>query len=480
MSKIKRRLFLYFTNVSLFLAGTAFLVFVTFLLLYHVIQDEKDIRTQGEMIQEYVKTNFHDSSDIHKLSSYMAALDYSTPMEIFFIQGRGEDFSCSCGCGCIPFEREPSSEILQFSKPVFESGEYTFVRQSSPRHFFLYYAGIPVPIENRTAAVIILQNETKFAITLFFYPVLLLFICILVTLPFSSVFSSRMATAFLLPLQQIMQTVTELTKGNYDARTQVVDSTEIGSLARETDFLAVKLAEAQERTNNRAREQKEFFATISHELRTPVAVICSYSAALKDGVLPENRRNEYYEQLYSESLSLKRLVNDMLELSRLESSDFSIEMNPVDIGMILEDTVRSSSLLASQKQLKIVYNSPGEEIMTIGDYGRLKQMFMIVIDNAMKYSEAGQNIKIIAQKLEGQYRISIQDEGPGLTEEEQERVFQRFYSTSDNGSGLGMVIMKNIAKRHNIDVSLLSSPGVGTTVTFLIPDVNGYSFSGQD
>lgn len=480
MSKIKRRLFLYFTKVSLFLAGTTFLVFVAFLMLYHIIQDEKAIRTQGDMIQEYIKTQFHDSSDIHKLSSYMAVLDYSTPMEIYFIQGEDEDFSCSCGCGCIPFEREPTSDILQFSKPIFKNGEYTFVRQSSPKHFFLYNAGIPVPLENRIAAVIILQNETKFSISLFFYPIMLLFICILITLPFSFAFSSRMATEFLSPLQKIMQTVTELTKGNYGTRTHVVDSTEIGSLARETDYLAFKLAEAKERTNNRAREQKEFFATISHELRTPVAVICSYSAALKDGILPETRLNEYYEQLFSESLSLKRLVNDMLELSRLESSDFSIEMHPVDIGMILEDSVRTSSLLATQKQLKIIYDSPGEELMTSGDYGRLKQMFMIVIDNAIKYSDAGKEIKNDAEKLDRQYKISIQDEGPGLTEKEQEMIFKRFYSTSDSGSGLGMAIMKNIAKRHNIEVFLQSSPGVGTTVTFMIPDTELCGSSGQD
>lgn len=470
MTKMNRRLFRYFTRVFLVFAGTTFLAFIIFMLLYHIFQDEKEMRVQAEKIRGFTHEHLQNSSDVHEMEAYIRALNHVLMMDTYFIKGEGEEFVCACGCGCkLSDQPEAPSDVRSFADAVFKDGEYTFIRKGSLAHPFLYYAGLPVVLENRVAAVIVLRNETGFTMNLCFIPILLLICYVAIAMPISFFFSSRMTELFLLPIHKIVGTVKELAGGNYQARTQVEDSTEIGILADATDYLAGKLAEAQENQERHAQMQKEFFATISHELRTPVSVIRSYAEALIDGIIPENRLKDYYGQIFSEILSLQRFVDDMLEFSRLETNDFKIEMEPVDVGVILEDAIRSASLIASRKQINIRFHNPGEEIIMQGDYGRLKQMFLIVIDNAIKYSDSGTDILINTMKRGKQYEVSIHDEGQGIREEELELVFTRFYSTSDNGSGLGLAIMKSIAKRHGIEVTLESSPGNGTTITFLFP-----------
>lgn len=181
---------------------------------------------------------------------------------------------------------------------------------------------------------------------------------------------------------------------------------------------------------------------------------------------------DYQNQILTETVSLQRLINDMLELSRLENEDFPIEKDTMNLYEALEDSIRSVRLLANDHNIEIEYSRKGEEWLIDGDYGRIRQMFIIVLENAVKYSKNDTKIQIEVYEKERECFVSVQDEGCGISKEDQEMIFEKFYRTSDmkkTGTGLGLVIMKNIAKRHDIDFRLTSEVGKGTKILFIIP-----------
>ena len=223
--------------------------------------------------------------------------------------------------------------------------------------------------------------------------------------------------------------------------------------------------------------QKDYIANLSHELRTPVTVIRSSMEALYDGMVPEKKVKEYQKQMLSETISLQRLINDMLELSRLENKDFPISRELLDLRTVLEDASRSVRMLAREKRIQVNLAIPEEELPFEDDYGRLKQMFLAVFDNSVKYSEPDKTIQVQITVKSDDYYIVIEDEGCGIARDKIPNIFDKFYRLSKEsvpGTGLGMVIVKSIADRHQIDIRIQSEEGKGTKITFIVPVYKSY------
>ena len=166
---------------------------------------------------------------------------------------------------------------------------------------------------------------------------------------------------------------------------------------------------------------------------------------------------------------MERLVNDLLELSRLQNTDFRIKMQELNICDVLKDSVRSASNLARQKNINIEFSLDRDVFITNGDYGRLRQMFLTIIDNAIKFSYENKSIYITLKDN----RIIIKDEGIGILKEDLPYIFDRYYSVKSDenktGTGLGLTIAKQIALRHNIELFAESRLNEGTGFVFVIP-----------
>lgn len=213
--------------------------------------------------------------------------------------------------------------------------------------------------------------------------------------------------------------------------------------------------------------RRDFVANISHELRTPVTVIRGSLEALRDKVVTDPEQvKDYYRQMLNESIFLQRLVDDLLDLSRLQNTDFKMEMQELSLCDVLDDVVRSARNIASGKRIEILYEQDASPCKTTGDYGRLRQMLMIVIDNAIKFSSEQGRVSISLKDRV----ISVRDQGAGISQEDLPYIFERFYKskseTNKNGTGLGLSIAKQIADRHNIRFSVSSSPAEGTEFRF--------------
>lgn len=219
--------------------------------------------------------------------------------------------------------------------------------------------------------------------------------------------------------------------------------------------------------------RKDFIANVSHEFRTPLTVIKGSIEALNDGAIEKKEDIErYYSRILSETKILQRLVGDLLELSRLQSGKISVNEEKVHIPSLLSDVTKSMQTIAVKKQISIEY-SPIEAVPPVlGDYDRLRQLFTIFIDNAIKYSPEKTKISIeIAVK--GTLEIKIADKGYGISEEELPYVWERFYKTDksreSNGTGLGLSIAKHLIQLHGGNVTMQSRLGEGTTVTVYLP-----------
>lgn len=218
--------------------------------------------------------------------------------------------------------------------------------------------------------------------------------------------------------------------------------------------------------------RRNFVANISHELKTPLTVLRGSLEALTDHIVTEPMKiEEYHQQMLNETLYLQRLVGDLLDLSKLQNADFVIEKENISLPEVLHEVVKSLSSIASAKNTKIMLQIDNTEYSLYGDYGRIRQMLMIILDNAIKFSPAESPVEV---SLHGN-ELSIRDHGCGISEEELPHIFERFYKSrseqNKTGTGLGLAIAKQIADRHDIQLLVKSEQGNGTVFNFLLPDI---------
>lgn len=277
---------------------------------------------------------------------------------------------------------------------------------------------------------------------------------------------------FTCPLSRMKTTALALADGNYEAKTGVSSTDEIGQLAETLDILAQRLRAVEVERENLDRSRDRFVTDVSHELRTPVAVLRGSIELLRDGAV--NRPDEvleYYNQMLNESRHLERLVNDLLELSRLQDAGFQLCKEEINLCNVVSDAVRAIRPAAQAKHIVIEATVPKMECLLSGDYGRIRQLLFILLDNAVKFSPEGGAIQINLAKTEG-CTLSVTDHGVGIPQEDLPHIFDRFYKTNSkenkNGTGLGLAIASEIVKRHNARISAQNGED-GTSFQVVFP-----------
>lgn len=229
---------------------------------------------------------------------------------------------------------------------------------------------------------------------------LIVFAClfgILVAFGMASLFTRRL-TGPILNLSTVAQ---KLAGGDYTVQAEVHGRDEIAELGNVMNVLSKRLGENETAQKNMEQMRLDFFANVSHELRTPITVIRGYTETLADGVVTEQDKvQRYYDRMLAECKSMERLVADLLVLSKMQNPDFKIEKEPVDLIQILDDIVRGQMIRAGQKCIGLIFDKDSlEYCMLPGDYDRLKQMFVVIIDNAIKFTDSGKNVTVTIRRL---------------------------------------------------------------------------------
>ncbi|MDQ0924867.1 two-component system sensor histidine kinase SenX3 [Pseudarthrobacter sp. W1I19] len=237
---------------------------------------------------------------------------------------------------------------------------------------------------------------------------------------------------------------------------------------------------ADDRTEITRTEEirNDFVANVSHELKTPVGAISLLAEALESSADDEEAVRRFAKRMHKESGRLAALVQDIIELSRLQGASVTQEGGPIDVNAVIAEAVDRSQLPAESKNIRIVVGGR-TEANVFGDQDLLVTALRNLIDNAIRYSPANTRVGIGVRSRDGLVSISVTDQGEGLSAEDQERVFERFYrvdaarSRHTGGTGLGLSIVKHVASNHGGEVTLWSQPGQGSTFTLRLPEMEG-------
>jgi signal transduction histidine kinase len=275
-----------------------------------------------------------------------------------------------------------------------------------------------------------------------------------------------LSLSFSKPLNQMALMATELSDGNLSVRNDIKQEDEVGQLADNLNSLAVKLQQSDLQREQLNQIRKDFMATVSHELKTPLTVLQGSLEALMEKIAIEpDQINRYYKQMHDETMALSRLTNDLLELTRLSSADFTIEKKPIALIDPLHSALESAKIRGMAKNIR--WDIQLSELpKVIADEGRIRQMILILLDNAIKFSKQEGLITVIAENT----KIVICDHGQGIDPTDMPYIFDRFYRNKDAGyagSGLGLAIADQIAKRHDISIEVSSEPNVQTCFTMI-------------
>jgi signal transduction histidine kinase len=235
-----------------------------------------------------------------------------------------------------------------------------------------------------------------------------------------------------------------------------------------------ELREANERLRRLDSVRSRFLADISHELRTPITVLRGEAeVTLRGADKPAAEYRETLSMIVRLAGELGRLVNDLLTLARSEAGEVEIERQKINLNEVLEVAGYEAKMLARQRNVKLNISLPEEAFPLIGDAQRLKQLFICLLDNAIKHSPAQAEITIVLHRINGACQVEITDRGPGIPEAELPHLFNRFYRGSGGGTttgnGLGLPIARWITKAHDGQISLRNREGGGITVVIRLP-----------
>ena len=219
----------------------------------------------------------------------------------------------------------------------------------------------------------------------------------------------------------------------------------------------------------RERLRREFSANVSHELKTPLTSISGFAELMKEGLVPPEKIPEFSGDIYKESLRLIGLVNDIIQLSRLDENSTQFQRAPVDLYDLCAQSLEQLSPVAARQSVTLALTGEHAEIEGVEQL--LKEMIYNLLDNAIKYNVPGGSVTASVRKSAGRTILSVADTGIGIPYAHQPRVFERFYrvdkshSKEVGGTGLGLSIVRHAAQYHGARLELKSQPGKGTTIT---------------
>ncbi len=312
-----------------------------------------------------------------------------------------------------------------------------------------------------------------------------------VALVLSMLLAILIARSVARPLRQMARVAEAIAAGDYDQKLDIKGPEEVGILAESLEVMARQVKASQQ-------AMRDLVANVSHDLKTPLTSIQGFAQALLEGATQdEAARQRAASVIYDEASRMVRMVEELLDLARIESGQMVLERRPLDLAALVSDVVEALAPVAAEKRVTLHADLPELPGVT-GDRDRLSQVFTNLLDNGLKYTSEGDRVQVTAQVLKAQPRpqrgrilarpdastlvsiradfveVSIADTGRGIASEDLPRIFERFYQAdkarpSRQGSGLGLAIAKEVVEAHGGRIGVESVEGLGTRFTVALP-----------
>ena len=381
-------------------------------------------------------------------------------MEIQFINGRGATLVTSTGFE--PPEGQPKPDYEEACKNG-DHGTWNGLNENNEHVYAVsYILELPNYKGYRAIRMIVSLEPTDAAVR---GNIILISVIMLVVLLFISLTSSYFIRSIVNPVKTITNIAGNIAGGDFSIRLEKQHDDEIGDLMDSINAMAAELALSENAKN-------DFISSVSHELRTPLTAIKGWSeTVLMCGTEDEAMIKRGMGIIIKETERLSGLVEQLLDFSRMQSGRLVMNFQLLDIVAEIDDVVFMFAEKARKEDKRLTFYEPEQAIPVMGDRDRLKQVIIIAIDNAMKYSESGGEIYVYTSVENDRLTIGVRDHGCGIPADQLSKVKQKFYkaNTEKGGFGIGLAVADEIIRKHNGEFFIDSVEGEGTNVSIILP-----------
>ena len=435
---------------------------------YFYNQKENELFRQAREIEElfnrsYINGDIDYEVFQNKIFEYNTGFEYS-----FIVANENLNFAWQSKEGDNSIDIEEIKKYANFNA-VFSVQSVVFRR--SIRDIFSdrpYTVGYPIKHNDDTVAVVFLSSSiSQIMVTTYdSYRIIVIFMCLAIIINFIIIYYS--SKKFAAPLKEMSEAARVIAAGDFEKRLNINSNDEIGDLANSFNEMALSLFFQEKR-------RREFISNISHDLRSPLTSMRGFLQAILDGTIPHEKQEHYLKVVLDESERLAKMANDILDINKLDVSTNGLNLTSFNLNELIVKTMYNFEDRAIQNKIKTSCEFCNKNIIVKADADKIQRVIYNLVDNALKFTHKYGYIKITTEIKDKKVYVSVKDNGKGISQEEQKRVFDRLYKGDKSrgkdkkGSGLGLTIVKEFIKAHNEEIMLNSEIGKGCTFTFTLP-----------
>lgn len=430
MDKITLKLVKYFLSIVFFITVVCFAAASIFLSKFYIeSQYERLHRSAEELHRSLV-------ADEPIISTDITAILIKGDNIISLTHGK---------MGMMPFLRSAEANSFK-TKGIFKNAMDSE---------FLYYK-----LQTKLGDIVVFQNNQYSSDYLTVVYIILFFIFIsalLLSIPLISYIGKK----FTKPILELEKAASSISKGDFDISFKVETKDEIELLANSLNNMACAL-------KKKYQLQRDFIANVSHDFKTPLSVIRSYSEAIRDGLVDKESVEKYAGESMKEVDRLNNMVMDLLQLSKLQDGAYSLNKQAVNLQSLVDECISQFNMISTKRNIVIL--SVVKPVEVYADKKYLQRVIYNFIDNAVKFSDNNSRIEIYTTLQASGVKLSIKDYGIGIGKHLLEDIWDKYYkNTQSGGMGLGLPICREILKMHNFEYGVFSSPKEGTEFYFIVP-----------
>lgn len=425
---------------------------------------QSTIMSQVNIVKAQLTSFYEDSSAdfVTQVRDLVETFTERSVMELMAVDIDGQVIFTSSGFAP---DTNPYLKEFQAAMASDEAAQHPFTLKVGGEKIMIVILPSPVTENQQLGAMqfAVSLDQVDRQIFLFIVVLGLVAVAILFFVIFSS---SYFINSIVNPVGEVGKTARKIAHGNFEARLQIKNDDEIGELCDTINYMAEELA-ANEKMKN------EFISSVSHELRTPLTAIKGWAETLTSmgGDIDEATLGKGMRVINGETQRLAEMVEELLDFSRLQSGHMQLSRTRIDLIAELSDAVLMFEERAKHENKSLIYEEPDLIAPFYGDRNRLRQVFVNVIDNALKYSDEGDSITVKAMISGSDIAITVDDTGLGISEADLPRIREKFFKANSTrrGSGIGLAVADEIIAMHGGNLIITSKEHVGTKVTILLP-----------
>lgn len=408
---------------------------------------QKQIRADLSVSAKLLKdTHYFESVNID-----IDEIDLSTDLSELRVTWIDED-------GTVLYDNDASAELLSNHndrpeiQEAFDKGSGEAIRKSDTMNKTTFYYA--VLLDNGTVLRVATNAQSLWSVFMSAAPIIALIILLIIAI---CIFISHMLTKqLLLPIEMMAE---NLEDSDYESPYKELDPLAEMLRSQHADILVA------------AKARQDFTANVSHELKTPLTAISGYAELLDGGMVGEEQKKHFYQEIIKNANRLLALINDIIRLSDLDRKGHEPSFGVIDLYEVVKECMDELTVNAKQRNVNISLD--GESCNVHGSKDMLKELVENLAQNAIRYNNAGGKVWVSVSKRDGRSVLTVKDNGIGIPASEQQRIFERFYrvdksrSKATGGTGLGLAIVKHIVEIHDARIELDSAPGVGTAISVM-------------